>query len=154
MVETALPRSAPASIVIDLIGDLDARLGDIAANALRRLDPDRRVILSLKHLTTVHSDGFTALVTAVKMHVSFGRTISIVSNGAKTQALLAEAKLGAVRRLATRSGRGADGSPPAPRPSREVTACVLGVSVRRGVRHLELIRFGGTVKRHRRRLTF
>jgi anti-anti-sigma regulatory factor len=94
MLETAIPPVATASIVIDLIGDLDARLGDLAANALRRLDPGRRVIVSLRHLTTVHSDGFSALAAAVKVHVSFGRAISIVSNGPKTQALLKEAKLG------------------------------------------------------------
>lgn len=82
------------SIVIDLIGDLDLRLGEMAAQTLARLDFDRPIIISLKNIVTMHVDGFNALVQAIKLRLEFGRPTSIVSNSKKTDSMLTAALLG------------------------------------------------------------
>jgi anti-anti-sigma factor len=81
------------SIVVDLIGDLDVRLGEMAAQTLRRLAPDRKIILSLRNLTSVHSDGFLELVQAVKARLADGASIAIVAKGVRTKAMLSAARL-------------------------------------------------------------
>lgn len=82
------------SIVIDLIGDLNLRLGEMAAQTLARLEIDRPIIISLKNIVTVHLDGFNALVRAIKARTDFGRPTSIVSNGKKTEVMFNAVKLG------------------------------------------------------------
>jgi hypothetical protein len=82
------------SIVIDLIGDLDLRLGEMAAQTLARLEIDRPIIISLKNIVTVHIDGFNALVRAIKARTDFGRPTSIVSNGKKTDSMFDAVMLG------------------------------------------------------------
>ncbi len=67
----------------------------MAAQTLARLELDRPIIISLKNIVTVHIDGFNALVRAIKARTDFGRPTSIVSNGKKTEVMLAEAQLGA-----------------------------------------------------------
>jgi len=90
MVEAAT--QAP-QVVVDLVGDLDVRLGEIAASTLNRLDGDVPIVVSLRHVATVHSDGFSVLAEAISTIKKMGRQIFVVSNGRQTKTLLHAASL-------------------------------------------------------------
>src|SRR5271165_4828279 len=90
MVEAAT--QAP-HVVVDLVGDLDVRLGEIAASTISRLEGNAPIVVSLRHIATVHSDGFIVLVDAINAIKKMGRQIFVISNGRQTKTLLNAASL-------------------------------------------------------------
>ena len=59
--------SGPPQTVVELIGDADARMGEILAETLARIEDDEgRVLIRLERLGLIHADGLDALVDALR----------------------------------------------------------------------------------------
>jgi anti-anti-sigma factor len=84
-----------ASVVVDLIGDLDATLGTLLAETLLKLAANgtRGVLLTTKHVTTVSSAGIASLGAALRSARERGLEIVLDAGSRKMRMALAGARI-------------------------------------------------------------
>ena len=93
-IDAAAPALA-ASVVVDLIGDLDATLGTLLAETLTDLTGNgtRGVLLTTKHVTTVSSDGIAALDAAMRSARASGLEVALDAGNRKLRTAFADAQI-------------------------------------------------------------
>jgi anti-anti-sigma regulatory factor len=84
------------SVVVDLIGDLDATLGGIFADALAELTADGRcdVFVTTRHVTLSSADGLAAMNDALDQAREKGCSIAVDPGNRRMRAAFANARLG------------------------------------------------------------
>jgi anti-anti-sigma regulatory factor len=84
-----------ASVVVDLIGDLDATLGTLLAETLVDLSGNgtRGVLLTTKHVTTVSNEGLTALDAAVRAARANGLQVALDAGNRKLRTAFEDARI-------------------------------------------------------------
>ena len=84
-----------ASVVVDLIGDLDATLGSLLADTLVKLvgNGTRGVLLTTKHVTTFSSDGLAALGAALESARRNGLEVALAAGSRKMRIAFAGAQI-------------------------------------------------------------
>ncbi len=92
--DAAAPAFA-ASVVVDLIGDLDATLGTLLAETLVSLTKNgtRGVLLTTKHVATVSSEGMAALGAALRSARAGGLEVALHAGSRKLRAAFADANI-------------------------------------------------------------
>jgi len=88
--------SARVAVVVDLIGDLDATLGDILAETLLHLTRDRStdVFLTTRHVAVTSTEGLAALEAAVAAARTRDCTVTVVPGNRRMRAAFANAGIG------------------------------------------------------------
>lgn len=87
--------ASAASVVVDLIGDLDATLGALLSETLVDLTGNgtRGVLLTTKHVTTVSSEGIAALDAALRSARASGLEVALYASSRKLRTAFAEARI-------------------------------------------------------------
>ena len=96
MVSTSAAAPAfAASVVVDLIGDLDATLGTLLAETLVDLTANgtRGVLLTTKHVTTVSTEGIAALDAALRSARASGLEVALHAGNRKLRSAFADADI-------------------------------------------------------------
>ena len=95
MVSTDAATPLAASVVVDLIGDLDATLGTLLADTLVdvTLNGTRHVLLTTKHVTTVSSEGIAALDAALRSARASGLEVALHAGSRKLRNAFADAHI-------------------------------------------------------------
>jgi len=91
----ALAADAPVAVVIDLIGDLDATLGTICADALANaVDAGATsIVLMTKHVTVTSQEGIAAIDGAVGSARALGRSVLLEPGNRRMRAAFAAARI-------------------------------------------------------------
>jgi len=88
------------TLVIDLIGDLDAQLVRSFSEALDRLAPhDDGIVVRLKHLSNVQHGGVAALASVLGEQKRAGRSVCVAADGSRLRGLLRTARVPVVDRF-------------------------------------------------------
>ncbi len=92
--DAAAPAFA-ASVVVDLIGDLDATLGTLLAETLAKLTMNgtQGVLLTTKHVATVTREGMAALDAALRSARASGLEVSLHAGSRKLRTAFADAHI-------------------------------------------------------------
>ena len=87
--------AAAAPVVVDLIGDLDATLGELLADTLASLARagESDIVVNFKHVEAVVGDGFGRVSRAITESRLGGRTIAVQAKDRRLRALFKEARL-------------------------------------------------------------
>jgi len=90
-----LGADAPVAVVIDLIGDLDATLGTVCADALANaIDAGATdIVLTTKHVTATSQEGIAAIDGALSSARALGRSISLEPGNRRMKAAFAAARV-------------------------------------------------------------
>jgi anti-anti-sigma regulatory factor len=93
-IDAAAPAFA-ASVVVDLIGDLDATLGTLLSETLADLTGNGTlgVLLTTKHVTTVSDEGLAALDLAVRSARANGLQVALDAGNRKLRTAFADARI-------------------------------------------------------------
>lgn len=91
----SLASDAPVAVVIDLIGDLDATLGTICADALANAVDSgaTNIVLMTKHVTATSQEGIAAIDGAVISARALGRSVSLEPGNRRMRAAFAAARV-------------------------------------------------------------
>jgi anti-anti-sigma regulatory factor len=91
----ALAADTPVAVVIDLIGDLDATLGAICADALANaIDAGATdILLMTKHVTATSQEGIAAIDGAMGSARELGRAVSLEPGNRRMKAAFAAARV-------------------------------------------------------------
>lgn len=91
----ALAADVPVAVVIDLIGDLDATLGTICADALANAVDSgaTNIVLMTKHVTATSQEGIAAIDGAVGSARALGRSVSLEAGSRRMKAAFAAARV-------------------------------------------------------------